>query len=172
MPSWIANVLAFLRPFDPRPEGEIVADIESELHSHLEMRTQDNTALGMLQPEARRAAEQRFGDLRSATRDCQRIRLGDRTMLQRANAVVLGMLCALTVSIGWAVFQWKGETTERISGMASQLEQISDKLDESTIGNSPIPAHNPRNPSSRQRYWGKRRRTLFRTPHRDGERFS
>ena len=42
--------------------GRLQADIEEEIRSHLEMRTEDNQASGMSPEDARRAARLRFGN--------------------------------------------------------------------------------------------------------------
>src|SRR6266478_3492481 len=59
-------------------------EIDDELRFHIEQRTTENTAAGMSQEEAARAARRRFGNLQSLREECRSVRgtsLGE-TLLQ------------------------------------------------------------------------------------------
>src|SRR4051812_2272494 len=49
-------------------------EIDEELRLHLEMRTAENIAAGMLPEEAARAARRRFGNVQSVREECRDIR--------------------------------------------------------------------------------------------------
>src|SRR5689334_4583287 len=62
----------YLRFWGPRAE----ADVDDELAFHIDMRARDYMARGMSEPDARRAATRRLGDLAEARAEC--IAIGSR----------------------------------------------------------------------------------------------
>lgn len=67
-------------PFIPgRPEAEV----DSELRFHLDQRIQANVAAGMSPEEARRAAEERFGNVEGYREECARLLTAERRTRRR-----------------------------------------------------------------------------------------
>jgi putative ABC transport system permease protein len=73
----------YLRFWGPRAE----ADVDDELAFHIEMRARDYMARGMPEPEARRAATRRLGDLRAARAECIAITSRRERRMTRAQIV-------------------------------------------------------------------------------------
>ncbi|MEO6724673.1 MAG: permease prefix domain 1-containing protein [Blastocatellia bacterium] len=75
--------------------------IEEELRFHIEMRTRDNIAAGMLPEEAERDALQRFGDFDHVSRECREIsreRLMNAATMKAMKGITWVMLgCGLTL---------------------------------------------------------------------------
>jgi putative ABC transport system permease protein len=67
-------------PFIP---GSADSEVDSELRFHLEQRVQANIAAGMTPEEARRAAEERFGDVKGVRDECARLLTEDRKTQRR-----------------------------------------------------------------------------------------
>src|SRR5687768_2776871 len=73
----------YLRFWGPRAE----ADVDDELAFHIDMRARDYMARGMPEPEARRAATHRLGDLRAARAECIAITSRRERRMTRAQIV-------------------------------------------------------------------------------------
>ncbi len=73
----------YLRFWGPRAE----ADVDDELAFHIDMRARDYMARGMPEPEARRAATRRLGDLRAARAECIAITSRRERRMTRAQIV-------------------------------------------------------------------------------------
>lgn len=67
----------------PQIPGHPDAEVESELRFHLEHRVQENIAAGMRPEEARRAAEERFGDVQGVRDECARLLTAERKTRRR-----------------------------------------------------------------------------------------
>ena len=66
------------------------ADVDDELRTHLELRVEDNLARGLSPDEARREAEQRFGDVERVRAECRTIgHQQERAMRRAATAEAL-----------------------------------------------------------------------------------
>ena len=102
-------------PFIP---GSADSEVDSELRFHLEHRIQANIAAGMSPDEARRAAEERFGDVKGVRDECARLLTEDRKTQRRrdwiddlrqdlrfatrsaTNAPMFTLLAILTLALG------------------------------------------------------------------------
>jgi len=69
------------RVIPPKPRAEV----DDELHFHLERRIQQNIANGMSPDEARRAAYERFGDVNDVRDECEQILVEERRAETRRN---------------------------------------------------------------------------------------
>ncbi|HEX6314661.1 MAG TPA: ABC transporter permease [Gemmatimonadaceae bacterium] len=67
----------------PYIPGQPDAEVDSELRFHLEHRIQANIAAGMSPEEARRAAEERFGDVKGVRDECARLLTEERRTRRR-----------------------------------------------------------------------------------------
>jgi hypothetical protein len=72
--------------------------IEDELLFHLEMRTQENIDSGMSHHEARRDAEERFGNVESIKTDCLKIHRNNHVAMK-----VLNCLLCMLIAFGLAL---------------------------------------------------------------------
>jgi putative ABC transport system permease protein len=78
-----ATARRYLRFWGPRA----AADVEDELAFHIEMRARDYMERGLSEPEARRAATRRLGDLASARAECIAITSRRERRMTRAHVV-------------------------------------------------------------------------------------
>jgi len=67
----------------PYVPGEPDAEVDSELRFHLEQRIEANIAAGMSPEAARRAAEERFGDVAGVREECARLLTAERKTRRR-----------------------------------------------------------------------------------------
>ena len=77
--------------------------IEDELRFHIEMRTQENMGSGMTETQARRDAEERFGNVESIKSECLNIHWANEIAMKALNCLVLmlvafGLVLRLTGS--------------------------------------------------------------------------
>ena len=99
-------------------------EIRDELEFHLAMRTEENLQAGMTPDEARRDAEQRFGDYEANRRACQTIALGPRRYLPW---VQLGLVVALLVAVvymGVQLVQLQARSDSQIEALHRTIEQL------------------------------------------------
>ncbi len=77
----------------PRPDGrgpeQIAADLDDEFAFHLDEIERELLEAGLDPAEARAAARRRFGDVTRIRKQCLRVALGERIMLQRVNFVLM-----------------------------------------------------------------------------------
>jgi len=66
--SWVRKLMHRLRGEDRGGERRLEREVDEELGFHLEMRTRENLAAGMVPEEARRRAHARFGELERVRR--------------------------------------------------------------------------------------------------------
>ena len=67
----------------PYVPGKPGAEVDSELRFHLEQRINANIAAGMSPDDARRAAEERFGDVEGVREECARLLTAERKTRRR-----------------------------------------------------------------------------------------
>ncbi len=104
--------------------AEIDAEIREELEFHLAMRTRDNLRVGMSAEEARRDAQQRFGDFEVSRRACRQIALGTRLMLQRIQTVLLVVLLGAVVYLGLRLVDLQTANRKQIERLAATIQQL------------------------------------------------
>lgn len=115
---------------DPRTPDQIERDVDNEFAFHLAAIEAELTDAGASPEQARRAAFERFGDPRKYRRQCRRIAMKERIMLQRINAVL--MVIVLLAVIGVSVQMY---LTQRYNSLA--LADITRQL--STMRQQPAP---------------------------------
>jgi hypothetical protein len=123
--SLLRTLTDCLPPPDPRPLGQIDDDILDELQSHIEMRTQDNLAAGMTADAARQDALRRFGDFERTRRECRRVRVGERIMLQRLQAVLTVVLVGAVAYLAVAHYRGQCANEAALAKMSQALESIA-----------------------------------------------
>lgn len=99
---WIKATRRFIYAW--RRPDEMVREVETELRFHIEMRTQANVEQGMTPDDARRAAQQSFGDFERVKNDCCEIRRSlplDSTPLMMWLHITIALLAGLAAL--WAV---------------------------------------------------------------------
>lgn len=112
----------FIPPPEHRPKHEIEAEVREEIEFHLAM-----TAERIAQEErldsgsAKAEALKRFGDPESITKECTRIALKERIMLQRINTVLIALVAIGLIVVGIGTWQQQAQT-------AAAFEQINEKL--------------------------------------------
>ena len=74
---------------DPRAPEQIAADLDDEFAFHLDEIERELVETGHAPTDARAAARQRFGEVDRIKKQCMRLALGERIMLQRLNSVLM-----------------------------------------------------------------------------------
>src|SRR5690606_26564710 len=83
----------FLPPPEHRPKHEIEAEIREEIEFHLAMTAERIAEEERMDSEAAKSeALKRFGDPDTITRECARIALKERIMLQRINTALIALV--------------------------------------------------------------------------------
>ena len=117
---WIKPMTTFISAW--RRPDEMVREVETELRSHIEMRTRANIDLGMSPDEAQRAALHSFGDFERVRNNCCEIRRSlpfDSTLLRMALHITVAVLAGLAAL--WAV----NVPHHNLTGVMRQLIAIS-----------------------------------------------
>lgn len=105
----------WLWPRDARAASEIEAGVREELAAHVERLVEEHVQAGLSSEQARRHANEQFGDFERYADECRRVDLGDRLIVRRALAVACLLLVAACGYLGWR---------------ARQSEQLSRRLRE------------------------------------------
>jgi hypothetical protein len=100
---------------DPRSDREIDDDLDAEFAFHLEQSKRDLMEQGKTATAAALMARERFGDLERYKKQCRRIALKERIMLQRVNFVMMIVVMLMVVGVGVQVW-----TTQRYNTLALQ----------------------------------------------------
>ncbi|MEM9659333.1 MAG: permease prefix domain 1-containing protein [Planctomycetota bacterium] len=108
----------------PSAAAELDAEIREELDFHLEMRTRDNERAGMSPEEARRDAEQRFGDFEASRRACRKITLGPRLAFQRLQTALIVALIGAVIYQGFLLVQVRNVNAHEMELLFRRLEQL------------------------------------------------
>jgi hypothetical protein len=112
----------FIPPPEHRPRHEIEAEVREEIEFHLAMTAERIAQEKRLDPEQSRSeALKRFGDPESITKECTRIALKERIMLQRINTVLIALVAVGLIVVGIGTWQQQSQT-------AAAFEQINEKL--------------------------------------------
>ncbi|MFG0293143.1 MAG: SLBB domain-containing protein [Phycisphaerales bacterium JB050] len=122
----------FLSPPEHRPKHEIEAEIREEIEFHLAMTTERIVQEERLDSEqAKSEALHRFGDPDTITRECTRIALKERIMLQRINTALIALVAIGLVIFGVSTLQQQARTNaafeqinEKLTGLASSQTEI------------------------------------------------
>ena len=104
--------------------AEIDAEIREELEFHLEMRTQDNVRSGMSAEEARRDAQQRFGDFEVSRRACRQITMGSQLLLHRIQTGLHFVLFGAVVYLGLRLVDLQTTNRNQSQTLAAMTQQL------------------------------------------------
>ena len=99
---WIKATKSFISAW--RRPDDMVREVETELRSHIEMRTRANVEQGMRPDEAQRAALQSFGNFEQVRNSCCEIRRSlpfDSTLLRMGLHITIAVVAGLAAL--WAV---------------------------------------------------------------------
>lgn len=126
--SFIATLGAWISPPDPRPTRAIEDEIAEELEFHLALSTEEGIEAGLSPGEARETARARFGDVERIRRDCRRMQIGDRVMLQRINAVAVVLLLVAVVALGWRSLASEARSEATIAELRADVKELTRAL--------------------------------------------
>ncbi len=104
-------------PRDAAPDA-LTRDIEDEFEAHLAHCADELVAAGIEPAEARRRAEERFGDRARAVAACRAVHMEEREMLQR---IQVGLSFVVAVALVWFMVRTDARLTalhERLSAAA------------------------------------------------------
>jgi hypothetical protein len=126
----------WLRYRDGRSSADIERDIEDEIAFHLEMRVHELCDAGMSETAAQQVAVEKFGDVMRVKDRCRTVQLGERIMLQRVNVILLAVLLAGMLAIGFQ--SWTAQSTARaeISRMSAEIHRLTRELEGSESARS------------------------------------
>ncbi len=130
MSSLFDALRAVFKAPDPRPAREIEGDIREELEFHLDEKSRELEATGLSPLEARQRAERSFGDVDSIRKQCRDVQLGERIMLQRIILVVMVVVLASVLALGWQSVRSQREASAAINAMRDELRNVAAALRE------------------------------------------
>ncbi len=110
-----------LPPVDPRRESEIEADLDDELAFHLEQLERELSQSGMDAASVRATARKRFGNVHTIKRQCRRIALRERIMLQRINFVLMVLVLLAVTLVSVQVFVTQRYNTLALQAITAEL---------------------------------------------------
>ncbi len=97
----------------PRPDRrgpeQIAADLDDEFAFHLDAIERELLETGLDPAEARAAARRRFGDVTRIRKQCLRVALGERIMLQRVNLVLMVTVLLAVAVLSVQIFLLTGQ---------------------------------------------------------------
>lgn len=112
----------FIPPPEHRPRHEIEAEVREEIEFHLALTAERIAEEERLDAESAKAeALKRFGNPETITRECTRIALKERIMLQRINTVLIALVAIGLIVVGIGTWRQQAQTT-------AAFEQINEKL--------------------------------------------
>jgi len=120
----LGDAALYLRLPDSRPVAEVEKDIRDELQFHLEMAAAEEMLQGVSADEALDRVRERFGDVDEIRRVCRRVKLGDRIMLQRIQAVLMVMLVVAVIFMGVRMVVAQRANASVFQDVANQLRQV------------------------------------------------
>ena len=104
------------------PVSVTESEIREEIEFHLEMVTREYTARGMNAEDARRKAEDQFGDVEQTFLDCRKNSLGVQMVLQRFQVALMSAMGVAIVWLGVALWQTNNQYQLQLSTMRAELE--------------------------------------------------
>ncbi len=116
-----------------RSVADIDADIRDELEFHLAMCTEENVRAGMSADEARRDAESRFGDFEARRRECQKIVLGPRLLMQRLQLALLALLATIVIYQAVVLTQMRAQSSDRIETLTRTIQQLQQSASHESV---------------------------------------
>lgn len=124
----LAQVLQSFWPFhgppDGRSEREIEDDLDAEFAFHLEQAQRDLAHEGHDREAASGLAHARFGDIDRIKRECRRIALKERTMLQRVNFIMMIVVLLMVVAVGVQVLITQRYNTLALQAITAEITNM------------------------------------------------
>src|SRR5262245_1845129 len=118
-----ASRIAQTPPPFPAPE-EIDRDLADELEFHIAMTVRDLVAQGVDRQAARDAARRQFGDVESIKRQCKRIALQERIMLQRINFIMMIIVTGLLIAVCVQVWTTQQHNTQALRAITAEITHV------------------------------------------------
>lgn len=109
---------------DERSSNDIEDEIAEELRFHLDQMSKANQQSGLPTEEAKRLAQQNFGDFKSILAKCKQIQTWERIMLQR---IQVGLISLLILLLGLSYFNSRG-LSYQLGSVQSQLEEFKESV--------------------------------------------
>jgi hypothetical protein len=122
----------FLSGPDPRWRREVDEDIEAELDFHLAAKTSELTRDGWTPEQARKRAEEAFGNVARVRRACRKERIGERILLHRVLAAAVIVLSATAALLGAAL--WSSQVQAREDSARRDYEAERDREERNVLG--------------------------------------
>jgi hypothetical protein len=113
-----------LPAIDRRSPHQIDSDLEDEISFHLHMRTCDLQHEGFPRDEAGRVASERFGNIDRIRRQCKRIALRERIMLQRVSFVMMVIVMLMVIGVGVQMWMTQRATAEALRTITSEITHM------------------------------------------------
>ncbi len=99
---------------DRRGPEQIAADLDDEFAFHLDELVRELLETGLDPAEARAAARRRFGDVTRIRKQCLRVALGERIMLQRVNLVLMVTVLLAVAVLSVQIFLLTGQLRRQV----------------------------------------------------------
>jgi hypothetical protein len=109
---------------DRRSEPQIEDDLEDEFAFHLEQRARALIEEGNDPAASRGLARARFGDVERIKRQCKRIAMEERIMLQRVNVVMMGVVMLMVIGVGLHVMITQRYNTLALQAITTDLARM------------------------------------------------
>ena len=122
--SLAALVNQLLPHLDPRTSDQIQRDVDDEFEFHLASIESELAAAGEPPEQARHAAVKRFGDAEKYRRQCRRIAMEDRIMLQRINAVLMVIVLLAIIGVSVQMYLTQRNNSQALAGITAQLASM------------------------------------------------
>ena len=119
--------------------AEIDAEIREELEFHLEMRTEENIAAGMSLEEARRDAQQRFGDFETHRTACRRITLWPSLIVARLQTALVVVLIGVVVYQGMLLLRLQKKHHAQIESLRQMVVDVQAASDSTSPASAVMP---------------------------------
>lgn len=109
---------------DPRTSDQIERDVDDEFEFHLASIESELVAAGDSPEQARHAAAERFGDTEKYRRQCRRIAMEDRIMLQRMNAVLMMIVLLAVIGVSVQMYFTQRDNSLALANIATELASM------------------------------------------------
>jgi hypothetical protein len=126
----LADLLNQLMPHpDRRTPDQIARDVDDEFEFHLASLESELAAAGAAPEQARQAAVKRFGDADKYRRQCERIAMEDRIMLQRINAVLMVIVLLAVIGVSVQMYLTQRNNSQALADITTQLASMKSETD-------------------------------------------
>lgn len=119
--SLLALVNQMLPRLDPRSPDEVAKDVDDEFAFHLAAVEAELIEAGAAPDKAKREAAERFGDTDKYKRQCARIAMEERIMLQRINAVLMVIVLLAVIGVSVQMYLTQRYNSLALADITAQL---------------------------------------------------